>query len=244
MVEWNKLAFNSKGVLQVRDEELEAFSISQLKDYKKDYFKTIHPLDVEDFIENYLGKKILYYRLSQDKSIFGTTAITDGFIPIISEKNKTDFRFFKAGTICIDIEACKNNENLIRSTSMHEAAHSQFDMFVNKELIDRDTYLIDSIIIDGRIVKRKTDKDWIEYHANKYMSYMLMPAIFVRKLYKIKHKEIMPGRRLSSKQRNLIWKIIYSMAQELTVSPTAMAWRLLSLKIISENMFNALKIYK
>lgn len=56
MIYWNKSAYNQLGVLQVRDEELERFAYSQLKDYKKDYFKTIQPLNVDDFIENYLKK--------------------------------------------------------------------------------------------------------------------------------------------------------------------------------------------
>ncbi len=242
MIKWDKNAFNSKGVLQVRDEELEAFSIAQLKDYKKDYFKNIHPLDVDDFIENYLSIRIEYHRLSPNKSKFGTTAITDGFVPIVSEENKFEFRFFKAGTICIDTDACNENENLIRSTSLHEAAHSQFDLSINKDLIGGATYLSDSIIIDGRNVKRKTDKDWMEYHANKYMSYMLMPSVFVKKLYKIKHDEIIPGKRLSKKKRNITWKIIYEMANFLLVSPTAMAWRMLTLRILSEDIFKSLEI--
>ncbi len=244
MVTLAKQAFNNKGVLQIKDEELEYFAIAQLKDYKKDYFKSIHPLDVEDFIENYLNVKIEYQKLSPNKSRFGTTAISDGIVPIISEEGKFEYRFFKAGTICVDIDACGNNEYLIKSTLCHEAGHSQFDLFINKELLDGTTYITDTVIIDGRMMKRKTDKDWMEHHANKYMTYLLMPSKFVKKLYKIKHGEIMPGQRLGVRKRKLIWKIVYAMAQELSVSPTAMAWRMLSLNIISRDIFNALEMHK
>lgn len=244
MVKWAKQHFNNKGVLQVKDEELEAFAYAQLRDYKKDYFKTIHPLDVEDFIENYLNIKIEYQKLSPNKSRFGMTAITDGIVPIISDEGKFEYRFFKAGTICVDVDVCNNKDCLINSTLCHEAGHSQFDLFINKELLNGASYITDTVIVDGRTIKRRNDTDWMEYHANKYMSYLLMPAQFVRKLYKIKHQEIMPGQRLGVRQRKLIWKVVYAMAKELFVSPTAMAWRMLSLKIISEDIFNALEIHK
>lgn len=97
MIKWSKESFNSKGILQVKDKELEDFVNAQLRDYKKDYFKTIQPLDVEDFIENYLKIKIEYQKLSPNKSILGTTAISDGILPIISDEGKFEYRFIKPG---------------------------------------------------------------------------------------------------------------------------------------------------
>lgn len=242
MIKWSKESFNSKGILQVKDKELEDFVNAQLRDYKKDYFKTIQPLDVEDFIENYLKIKIEYQKLSPNKSILGTTAISDGILPIISDEGKFEYRFYKAGTICVDIDACGNNEHLINSTLCHEASHAQFDLHIKKELLDGKTYLTDFVEIDGKILKRKSDKDWMEYHANKYMSFLLMPSNFVRKLYKEKRAEIMPGKKLGVNNRKSVWTIIYSIAKELNVSPTAMAWRLLSLKVISKRTFDSLNI--
>lgn len=69
-----------------------------------------------------------------------------------------------------------------------------------------------------------------------------MPALFVRKLYKTKHDEIMPGQRLGVRQKKLIWKMVYAIANELSVSATAMAWRMLSLSIISKPLFDALEM--
>ena len=82
----------------------------------------------------------------------------------------------------------------------------------------------------------------MEYHANKYMSFLLMPSNFVRKLYKEKRAEIIPGKKLGVNNRKSVWTIIYSIAKELNVSPTAMAWRLLSLKVISKRTFDSLNI--
>lgn len=129
---------------------------------------------------------------------------------------------------------------------VHESGHSQFDLHIDKSLFDGNSYINDKETIIGKnlFLKRKTQRDRMEYHADKYASFLLMPAPFVKKLYKIKHDEIMPGQRLGARQRKLIWKMIYEVARELNVSVTAMAWRFLSLKIISQRLFDALGIYK
>ena len=245
MIVWTKQAYNIKGVLQVTDEELEAFAYAQLKDYKKDYFKKPHPLDVEDFIENYLRIRVEYQKLSPNKSRYGTTAITNGVVPIVADDTgKFECRYFEAGTTCVDLDACNNDQHIINFTLCHEAAHSQFDLHVDKELLDgTGNYLDDSeIVLNGIVRRKRADRDWMEYHASKYSSFLQMPARFVKKLYKIKHDEIMPGQRLGVRQTKLIWKMIYAIANELNVSATAMAWRMLSLKILSQQLFDALKI--
>lgn len=245
MVRWAKQAFNRKGVLQVTDKELEAFAYAQLKDYKRDYFRKPHPLDVEDFIENHLQIRVEYQKLSPNKSRYGTTAITNGVVPIVADDTGGfECRYFESGTICVDLEACKNDPHIINFTLCHEAAHSQFDLHVDRELLDgTGNYLDDAEnVLDGAVRRRRTDRDWMEYHASKYSSFLQMPARFVKKLYKTKHNEIMPGQRLGVRQTKLIWKMIYAIAKELNVSATAMAWRMLSLKIISKSLFDALKI--
>ena len=243
MITWTKQAFNKKGVLQVTDIELEEFAYAQLKDYKKDYFKKPRPLDVDDFLENYLGLDVKFQKLSPNGSRYGTTVIKDGLVPIVAnDTGKFECRFYKSGTICVDIEACKNDEHIINFTLCHESGHSQFDLNIDENLMDCSTYIDDLIVLDGRIAKRRNDRDWMEYHASKYASFLLMPALFVRKLYKIKHDEIMPGQRLGVRQKKLMWKMVYAIANELNVSATAMAWRMLSLGIISKPLFDALEM--
>ena len=244
MIKWKKQAFNEKGVLQVSDIELEEFACAQLKNYRKDYFKKPHPLDVDDFIENYLHLKVEYQKLSPNKTKYGMTAITDGLVPIVADDTGNfEWRFFKSGTIGIDIEACKSDEHIVNFTLCHEAGHSQFDLYVDKDLLDGNgNYIDDMDILDGSIYKKRTDRGWMEYHASKYASFLLMPAVFVRKLYKIKHKEIMPGQRLGVRQKKLIWKMVYAIANELNVSATAMAWRMLVLGIFSKQLFDALEM--
>lgn len=247
MVRWCKQVFNEYGVLQVTDKMLEDFAYRQLKKYKDDYFREPHALDVEDFVENYLRINIEYQKLSPNKSLLGLTAITSGIIPIIdSETGEMSTRHLEKGTICIDLDSCNNNEGIVGFTTMHEAAHAQFDMHVDKSLLNKKNVIEEKKTFDYRIFTKtmKTQNDWMEYHANKYACYVLMPASFVKKLYKLKHDEIMIGQRLSIKKKKLIWKMVYAVANVLNVSATAMAWRFLSLKIISKKLFDALEINK
>ncbi len=246
MIKRNKFSFNNQGVLQVSDKDLENFAYSQLKDYQKNYFKNVHSLDVDDFVEHYLNINIQFQRLSPNNSTYGLTAITSGLVPIIDVDGKLDCRKFEKGTICIDLDACNNSEHIVRFTLIHESAHSQFDLHVDKSLLDNENFINDNTLLDGKnlIVKtcNRSQREWMEYHANRYASFILMPAPFVRKLYKQKHQEIMPGQRLGVKQKKLIWKMIYAVADELNVSGTAMAWRFLTLNIFSKKLFDVLNI--
>jgi len=240
----NKLIFNKDGMLQVSNKKLEAFAYSQLKSYQKGYFKSVHPLNIEDFLENFLHRNIFFYKLSPNKSRLGLTAITDGLIPMVNDDGSFDTRLLKKSNICIDIEACHEDENIIRFTLAHEASHSQFDINVNRKIIEGKTYVDDdkNYCVNKTTNQIKGPKEWMEYHANKYASYILMPSPFVRKLYKEKHSLILSNKRLSIKNKKQTWKIIYSIAKNLKVSATSMAWRLLDLKIISPRIFNSLDI--
>ena len=58
MLKLGNATYTKDGVLVIYDEELETFAYAQLKDYDKNYFKTPHALDVDDFVENYLHQKL------------------------------------------------------------------------------------------------------------------------------------------------------------------------------------------
>ena len=146
MLKLGNATYTKDGVLVIYDEELEAFACAQLKDYDKNYFKTPHALDVDDFVENYLHRKVIYYKLSLDKSVLGITAISDGKISVVNSDNKLDVKIFPKGTMCIDLDAC-DSETRANFTIIHEAGHSQFDMNVNPAILEnksviQDTYLI------------------------------------------------------------------------------------------------------
>ena len=75
MLKLSNATYTKDGVLVISDEQLEAFAYAQLKNYDKNYFKAPHALDVDDFVENYLHRKLIYYKLSLDQSVLGMTDI-------------------------------------------------------------------------------------------------------------------------------------------------------------------------
>lgn len=247
MLKLSNAKYTKDGVLVIYDEDLETFAYAQLKDYDKNYFKLPHALDVDDFVENYLNRKVLYYKLSLDKSVLGMTAISDGKISVVNSNNELEVKIFSKGTMCIDLEAC-DNEARANFTIIHEAGHSQFDMNVNPSILEnklviQDTYLM----IGGALlkVKARSPKDRMEYHANKYATFILMPKKFVKKLFELKHKEYFRGKKRLSKSRpQRTWLLISSIAEILNVSKKAMAYRLRDLDLISEEVFLSLRLNK
>ena len=247
MLELCNATYTKDGVLVITDEELEAFAYAQLKDYDKYYFKTSHALDVDDFIENYLQRNVIFYKLSLDKSVLGMTAISDGRISVIDSDNKLDVKVFPKGTMCIDLDACESNTRA-NFTIIHEAGHSQFDMNVNPSVLENKSVIQDTYLMIGKAllkINTRTPKGWMEHHANKYATYILMPRKFVVRLFKEKHKEYFKSkRRLTKKHPTRTWLMISSIADTLNVSKEAMAYRLRDLDLISEEVFLSLELNK
>ena len=62
------------GSVQVYDKDLEVFAYKQLKDYQKGYFEEPKALNIEDFVEFYLEKKVIiikYQRKTLPKEYWG-----------------------------------------------------------------------------------------------------------------------------------------------------------------------------
>ena len=236
------------GSVQIADKDLENFAYNQLRDFQKNYFKSPHPLDIDYFVELYLEKNVQYYQLSTKDSknrLLGTTAISDGKIAIINEEGHPEIKVFKQGTIIIDEEACEK-ETRRRFTLGHEAWHSQFDLQLDYDLLDNDNLITDTNLIIGSSFKKvnsKTPKDWIEYHADLYAVYLLMPKVFVNKLFVKYHKQFFgKERRLTCKKPKRTWLLIRAIANELNVSMTAVAYRLKELNKISNEILISLRI--
>jgi hypothetical protein len=79
------------------------------------------PLDVDEFLEYYLGLTVKFQRISYNKKVLGLTAFNDGTVDIINDAGLPDMLAVKAGTVIIDtsLEA-KKSEPRLRFTMMHE----------------------------------------------------------------------------------------------------------------------------
>ncbi|MCR5349318.1 MAG: hypothetical protein K6E59_06925 [Bacilli bacterium] len=247
MIKLAKPKFDSHGVLVIRDDEIESFAYRQLRDYQKDYFKEPHPLDIDDFVENYLGIKVSYHTLTRDGSKLGATALVDGFLPIIDDDGEISARFVKKGEIVIDLQAYGGFETCIRFSLSHEAWHSQFDLSVDTnglDIMNAVSYTYAGPLDEPRQYKGRTPREWMEHHANRYAVYILMPKTFVKRLWKKYHAAILGGKRITKNSPDRLWRVIRSIATQLKVSLSSIALRLKELKIISKEVFDSLELKK
>ncbi|HBF68480.1 MAG TPA: hypothetical protein DDW20_04070 [Firmicutes bacterium] len=250
MVELLNAKLTKYGSIQIKNKELELFAYAQLKEFDRNHFKEPHPLDIDSFVEFYLNKTVLYYQLSpkdDEKRILGTTIISEGKTPIINEYRHIELRVFKKGTIIIDTNAC-DIEQRRRFTLAHEAWHSQFDLYIESKMLNNDNLIYNNGFANDTTIfpRRKwSQKQWIEYHADMYSTYLLMPRKFVCALFKKFHKECFgKEKRLTAKKSKRTWLIIKLISDALCVSQKAVAYRLRELNLISKNIFNSLTMSK
>lgn len=237
--------YDSNGVLVIKDDEIELLAYSQLRDYQRGYFKEPHALDVDDFVENCLGIKVGYHILSLDQSKLGATALADGILPILDSNGEVSFREAKKGQVFVDCQACRDIETSIRFTLGHEAGHSQFDTNVDLKRLDISDSISDTyhdIFGQRKGYGRRTPREWMEHHANRYAVYILMPKTFVKKLWKKYHDKFFQGKRITSNSPKRLWKVIHDIAADLCVAQSSIAFRLAELGIISREMLDSLKM--
>ena len=247
MVRLANVKYDSSGVLIISSDELEAFAYRQLSDYQKGYFKEPHPLDIDDFVENYLKIRVDYHTLSLNNGIYGATALADGVLPILDSGGQLSIRKTKKGQVFVDCGACRNCETTIRFTLAHESGHSQFDCNVDLRRLN----IVNSIAdthddLFGKRAARggRTPREWMEFHANRYAVCLLMPKRFVHKLWKKYHAAFFSGKRITSRMPKRLWLVISKIAEDLCVAKSSIALRLLELNIISKEMFESLNTDK
>lgn len=232
----------SDGTVYCKNEEIEHFAYAQLRWLDKDYFKTPKPLDPERFVQDYLGVTVQFQRLTSLGDVLGATILEPGSIEILNEEDQKELRPAARGEIYIDTKACYDNDCVVNYTIMHEAWHRQFDMDSSGACLCRGFCLADTV---KEIVQdhSKPVKDWREYRADKYSSYILMPKKFVR----IKYKEIRAeysGSRITGGKVRFGWKVIAELADFFTVSKAAMLNRVRELGLISGNVYESMKNYR
>ena len=237
--------YDSYGVLVIKDDDIESFAYRQLSDYQKGYFDEPHPLDIDEFVENYLGIKVGYHTLSLDQSKLGATVLADGILPILDSEGEISFREVRKGDVFVDCQACKNIETSIRFSLGHEAGHSQFDTNVDIEQLNFSESICDTFNDIFRQKKRRgkrTPREWMEHHANHYAVCILMPRAFVEELWFKYRDQYFQGRQIACNLPKRLWKAIHDIAIDLQVAQSAIAYRLLELELISKEEFDSLNL--
>jgi hypothetical protein len=227
------------GELVVHKKDIERFAYRQLREWKKDYFSEPKALNVDSFVENQLKFDVNYQQLSPNGTIFGVTIIKDGVIQIINEEGCPEKRLAKRGEIFVDQEACHKKNGVINYTILHESWHRQFDMDTAPAFLCRGFCVEDS----QKDINGYQERNWMEWHAEVYPSFLLMPTPFVRTIWAQKHDEYLLGKRFSTGKVRLGWRIVSEMAEFFGASKSAMMIRLKELKLLSQDMYDAMKNY-
>ncbi len=231
------------GAIVVKDIEIEKLVNAQLREFDKSFFDNSKALDAETFVELQLGKNVRYWRLApleNGQQLLGTTAITDGKIRVIDEDGTIREKVVHKGDIVIDQKACKT-EGRSRFTLLHEAWHAQFSLGVKSSFRHSTSANVGTF----QRTTRRTSLEWDEHHADVYAENALMSKTKVKKLFHEHCEEIFgSNRKIVASKRSRTWALICEIARNLNVSATALAYRLRSLKLISDKVFQSLEVNK
>lgn len=174
-----------------------------IKDYNPVLLEIPQAIDIEHFVEHKLGLNIEYHTLSQDESIYGALALTNGFVKVYDEEEKNIFVIEK--TILIDATFADINEGMYRFTLAHEAIGHfmfQYNYKSNKKISfeKTDSKSFAEIALSSRSTnnnhrKLVTEEDWSEWQANFAASCFLMNREVMLKFlsnilgFKVKYKD-------------------------------------------------------
>lgn len=150
-------------------------------------------IDVDRFITRYLGLEQDFQYLSHCGLYLGMTVFNDtNRVRIFNPQlNRAEYLSVRAGTVIIDNSLLNDNqEHRYRFTAGHEAAHGilhpgyfaynpdQLSMF-GDDYVPMVQCRVDFTKGVKKPVTRWTDKDWMEWQANRLASAILMPKSMV-----------------------------------------------------------------
>lgn len=179
----------SNGMPILSMKEIDGFAEAILTDFNAFLLNEPTPVDMESFIEFYLGLTMDYQDLSHNRSILGMTVFSDCRLPVFDKENGTvKIIPVQEKTVLIDNSLLEDGqEPRCRFTLGHEAAH--WILHRHRYLVNKDQTTLFNIPASQPLVKcrqadgeqdnrRKvlaTDYDWMEWQADYMSSALLMP---------------------------------------------------------------------
>ena len=213
--------------------EINSMAERFILDFSPEALNNPMEIDIDSFVQYYLGLKQDFQYLSHNGIYLGMTVFNDtNRIPVyIPEINEAEYISVKAGTVLIDNSLLEEGqEHRYRYTMGHEGAHDilhkgyfRYDpqqlSFLNFE--DRPMIQCRALPANGKIkpVTQWNDKDTMEWQANYFSSALLMPKTAVKKMI-----EAMPYNGESDYIRSL--EYIMSVVKAFNVSNQAAEYRL------------------
>lgn len=245
------------GVPVLSRKEIDIIGERLVQDFCPDAVITPQEVDIDLFVQDYLGADMDYQYLSHCGVYLGMTVFNDtDKVPVFDPaNNRAEYISARANTIIIDntlLEA--NQEHRYRFTTGHEAAHSYLhtDYFgYDPNQLTLFELLGDSVqapMLQCRMDNKKIgtvspklwgDKEWMEWQANALSSAILMPKSMVLKVAQDVAKTV-------SNKRVLAWNQVNKVSQIFNVSWEAASYRLKELGVIDKQQNvgeNALEAY-
>ena len=238
-----KYQTKSNGVPVLSKKAIDAIAGDYIHDFQESAWSKLEPLDIEGFIEFYLGMTPDYQYLSHNGIYLGMTVFNDtDRVPIYDPRTKrAEYISAKANTVIIDRRLIEDDkqEHRLRFTQAHEAGHGIFHTRYfyrdpnQLSFLEPSTEAVIQCRTDSgyrfrqRDPKFWTDKEWMEWQANAFSSAFLMPRQAVRALFETE------GRTGSRRQQ--IAKTILTLASENNVSSEAALYRLCDLGLVEKN---------
>ena len=174
---------------------LDAYAEALVADFSQEFLKYPGIINVEAFIEYYLGLSIRYLHICYDRKVLGMTAFNNGMLDVIDdETGLPDSVPVTAGTVIIDTSlTTKRNLPRLRFTAMHEAGH----WLIHREAFAEDNLYGPAGVYEnkylaakeGHIDYSRSKKQWtvadrMERQADFLSSALLMPRPALREAYR------------------------------------------------------------
>lgn len=217
----------------ISKKEIDEIAEGYVKDFCPEVIVKPQQIDIDLFIEGYLGLTLDFQFLSHNGSYLGMTVFNDtSKIPVyIPDAGRAEYYSASLGTIVIDTNlTCDKQLNRYRYTAGHESGHwilhrAYYNYDPNQlSFFDNDTPFVQCRELNQRDFSRDTrtwdDNRWMEWQADKFASSLLMPKTALRRMIK----------ELHLREEND--QLIQLTAETFQVSAEAAKYRLIDLKLI------------
>lgn len=236
------------GVPVLSKKDIDFIAEQYIMEFQPDILKNPSPVDIDGFLENYLGTTPDYQLLSHNGIYLGMTVFHDiNCIPVYDlANNHAEYISAKANTVIFDSRLLEENqEHRYRFTAGHEAGHvvfhtSYFTYDPNQLSLFGDAEpamvrcRVDTTKVKNKNFRLISGHDWMEWQANYFSRALLMPQSAVIALA---NEYDDPGYLRP-------WSLIHTLEDVFNVSSEAAKHRLTSLNLIepiSETAFSAFK---
>jgi Zn-dependent peptidase ImmA (M78 family) len=120
MLELNT-SYTMSQVPYITYDALEEYAERIVRDFAPALVNTPGILNVDEFLEYYLGLTVDFRRICYNRKVLGVTAFNNGMVDVINDYGQPDQMPVTAGTVIIDTSLTqKRNEPRLRFTMMHE----------------------------------------------------------------------------------------------------------------------------